>query len=342
MLTYSYRRTMRQLATQEIEQFVKRNLHSARRPLQEPSHMSKDRGADFYVLTACGDLRPRYETIAEDSSVLIFSSRRGDWRLMRASGTKELWPVPKSDPNLALRDVHVWRIALMQPEITSQRCRRLLSHEEVGRADKFHFAHDRGRFLIAHAALRQILALYLHARPELIQFAQQKHGKPELAPHSNPIGLTFNLSHSGGLGLLAVALHTQLGIDVECVRSDFGGQEIAEQFFSESEVDKLRLLPAGQRNQAFFQCWTRKEAYIKARGEGLSIPLASFEVAFGPGEPPRLLTLRENPTEASRWSFYDLRPGDGYVAALVIEGKNYQLERWTWQGSFLNTSDFST
>src|SRR5262249_23128168 len=151
-------------------------------------------------------------------------------------------------------------------------CCSLLSPEERERADRFHFARDRDRFVIAHAVLRQILALYLQSQPELIQFVQQKHGKPELAPESNPLGLTFNLSHSGEVALVAVAAHMQLGVDVELMRSDFGGEEIAERFFSRPEVEKLRLLAAHQRTRAFFQCWTRKEAYLKARGEGLSIP----------------------------------------------------------------------
>ena len=180
-------------------------------------------------------------------------------------------------------------------------------------------------------ALRQILALYFGARPEQLQFTQQEKGKPEMAAATNSIHLTFNLSHSGELALLAVALHLQLGVDVECIRSDFGGQEIANRFFSRQEVEKLCSLPVGLRNQAFFHCWTRKEAYIKAIGEGLSKPLEDFDVAFAPGEDPALLAVRGDPDEASRWSFYDLQPGEGYAGALAVEGNSHQIKCWSWQ-----------
>jgi 4'-phosphopantetheinyl transferase len=232
---------------------------------------------------------------------------------------------------ICAREVHVWRISLTQPENTLQDCRRLLSAEESDRADSFHFRKHYKEFVIAHGALRTILASYLDAQPQHLRFTHGSHGKPDLSKDSNPIELTFNLSHSGDLALLAVGLGMHLGVDVEVVRSDLGGQEIAERYFSDPEVKKLLALAPGNRADAFFQCWTRKEAYIKARGEGLSIPLDSFDVAFVPGEKPALLNVRTDPTEVLRWSLYDLRPAHGYKAALVALGVGHDLKYWDWR-----------
>ena len=122
----------------------------------------------------------------------------------------------------------------------------------------------------------------------------------------------------------------EIGVDVERVRSNFEYEEIAERFFSANEVAILRTIPAEQKLEAFYNCWTRKEAYIKAHGKGLSLPLDSFDVSFAPGEPPILLMTRDEPQESSHWTLVDLQPGPGYVGALAVKGTGCRFRYWEW------------
>jgi len=207
-------------------------------------------------------------------------------------------------------------------------CRKLLPADEVGRADRFYFERDRRRFTIAHAAMRQILGGYVNTAPEELKFSYGSKGKPDLSLPADTI--KFNLSHSDEMALLAVTRGLTLGVDIEFVKPDFGGQEIAERFFSKSEVNTLLGLPVEERAQAFFSCWTRKEAYIKAVGEGLSLPLDSFDVAFGPQVSPALLRVAASADEVSRWSMYDIGVPPEYKAALVVEGRGHLLKEWKW------------
>jgi 4'-phosphopantetheinyl transferase len=169
--------------------------------------------------------------------------------------------------------------------------------------------------------------------PGRLDFSYLVHGKPDLVPESNAINLKFNLSHSGRLALIAVTVGAEVGIDIELICDSFGGINIAKRFFSPREVEVLCTIPASRQADAFFNCWTRKEAYIKARGEGLEIPLDSFDVAFVPGEKPALLSVRFDPREVSRWSLYDLQVDENYKAALAVEGKPSRVLFWEWNGS---------
>ena len=234
-------------------------------------------------------------------------------------------------PALAPGEIHIWHIDLAQPEAAVAALRVFLPREELERAARFHFAVHRDRFVVAHAALRSILGSYLNAAPESLKFIAGSHGKPDLEPQSNPLGLTFNLSHSGDRGMVGVALQDQLGVDIEQIRADFAGCEIAERFFSPREVVALRAVPSDLQVDAFFECWTRKEAFIKACGQGLSFGLDNFDVAFGPGEVPALLHVKPDPREASRWKLYNIAPApEGYKAALVVEGADHVLQQREW------------
>jgi 4'-phosphopantetheinyl transferase len=241
-----------------------------------------------------------------------------------------IWTAPPEALALRAAEVHIWRVDLAQDDGVIARCRQLLPPDEIARADRFHFSRDRRRFAVSHAMVRDVLGKYLSLKSQELRFVEGPKGKPDLHPELNTLGLKFNLSHSGEFALLGVAAGLIMGIDVEEVRPDFGTQEIAERFFSMSEVETLRALPEHQKTEAFFYCWTRKEAYIKAQGEGLSLPLDSFDVAFAPGVTPALLRVAEDPKEVSRWSLYDIRPGPGYKAALMIEGQHHDLRYWEW------------
>ncbi|HEV3037565.1 MAG TPA: 4'-phosphopantetheinyl transferase superfamily protein [Candidatus Angelobacter sp.] len=242
------------------------------------------------------------------------------------------WPAEPKSCFLQPGEVHIWRVSLAQPEPVVARCRELLPPAEIARANRFYFERDRRRFLVSHGMVRTVLGRYLALKPLELRFGEGPKGKPDLVPEQNPLGLTFNLSHSGEFALMGVASKLIMGIDIEVIRVDFGGQEIAERFFSPYEVATLLSLPQDQRAEAFFYCWTRKEAYIKAQGEGLSLPLDSFDVTFAPGTEPALLRVADHPNEVARWKLYDIDVGPGYKAALMIEGKQHHLRYFDWQG----------
>jgi 4'-phosphopantetheinyl transferase len=225
-------------------------------------------------------------------------------------------------------DVHVWRADLDRPEADVRTLQQLLSADELSRAARFHFQKDAHRFIVGRGLLRTILARYLRVAPSRVRFDYTTYGKPMLAPASAQETITFNLAHSGQIALYAVARDRAVGVDIEQIRSGIEYEQIAERFFSATERAQLRALPANQRTVAFFTCWTRKEAYIKAQGEGLSLPLGQFDVSFAPGEPARLVHTAGDPGEAARWSLHELHPGAGYVAALAAEGQGWRVACW--------------
>ena len=222
--------------------------------------------------------------------------------------------------------VDIWRADLKVHSSELNRLQNTLSPDELDRAARFHFVKDRQHFIAGRGILRDILARYLDRPPAELHFSYSSHGKPSLAHHHNPDSLRFNLSHSDSLALYAVARLRDVGIDIERIEPKFAEDGIAEKFFSRNEVTKLRSLPPSARSQAFFNCWTRKEAYVKARGAGLQIALDSFEVSLAPGEQARFLSEGE-----SGWSLEALTPDPDYVAAIAIEGHDWQPRLWQWQ-----------
>jgi medium-chain acyl-[acyl-carrier-protein] hydrolase len=228
----------------------------------------------------------------------------------------------RPSPPLGADEVHVWRVPLeCRPETVSHLLAGL-APDERERADRFHFDKDRRHFIAGRGALRAVLGRYLGEPPERLRFTYNVYGKPALVGGGN---VRFNLTHSHGLALLAVTRGREVGVDLERVRADLAGEELAERFFSPREVAALRGLPQGQRREAFFRCWTRKEAYIKARGAGLALPLDRFDVTLRPDEPAALLATHDEPAEAGRWSLRNLAPGDGYAGALAVEGHSWRL-----------------
>ncbi len=240
------------------------------------------------------------------------------------------WPLPPEDRTAWDGDVHIWLAELEQPEAALQRLRRLLTDEELSRAERFYFERDRRHFVVARGVLRALLSTYLHIPPAAVQFTSGPRGKPALAAAHAEKPLKFNLSHSRELALYAVTHEREIGVDIEWMRPLDDAESIATHFFSAHEQAALHNLHAHLKQQGFFNCWTRKEAYIKATGEGLSQPLDRFDVSLVPGEPAQLLRVLDKPGEVERWSLLALQPPAGYAAALAVEGSGWQVRCWQW------------
>ncbi len=250
---------------------------------------------------------------------------------MRSSNNFDhAWRLPQKGILLPDDEVHTWRASLDQPPSRVRGFLDTLAPEEKERAQRFHFQKDRDHFVVARGLVRTILALYLNLEPHQLGFRYNSYGKPCLVEEINSSNLRFNLSHSRGLALFAITRGRELGIDVEYIRPDVAEEGIAERFFSTREVAMLRALPVNLQAEAFFNCWTRKEAYIKARGEGLSLPLDQFDVSLAPGEPAVLLDTRIDLEDISRWHMTELAPGAGFAAALVVEHRDWHLRCWQW------------
>ena len=212
------------------------------------------------------------------------------------------------------RAVHVWPVSTYAPDAVVERFRALLAPDEADRADRFRFPHLRQSFMLARGALRVLLGRYLNTAPGDIEFVYGSKGKPAL-----PVGnrLQFNASHSGDLALFAFTLDCEIGVDVEPIRPMLDIENVAKRFFCAEEAEELMSLPAGQREHGFFLCWTRKEAYIKATGDGLSTPLDAFRVTLRPGVPANLVHLQRDRMAAEAWTLQDLTSAPGYAAALA-------------------------
>jgi 4'-phosphopantetheinyl transferase len=224
---------------------------------------------------------------------------------------------------LAPEEVHLWRATL--DDRLADGLKHLLSADEISRADRFHFAKDRNHFIAARALLRTLLSVYLGITAGELRFSYAEKGKPSLEGNQRS-AINFNLAHSHGMALYAFSPGREIGVDLEFIREDLASERIAERFFSPREIDTLATVPAELRREAFFNCWTRKEAYIKARGEGLSMPLDEFDVSLAPREPAALLRNHKEPDEVGRWTMRSVRVPPGYVAALVVEGHDWRLK----------------
>ncbi len=244
--------------------------------------------------------------------------------------TLQDWDAPSAHVPLGEDEVHVWRVCIDAAAADLVSLQTVLTGDEIARARRFVFERDRTRSLVTHAILRLLCGRYLQTSPSLLRFTSNRYGKPALALPDLP--LQFNLSHSANLVLYAFAWRRHLGVDVEYMRSNIDYEELARFCFSPLEQEALDSLSQDTKHQAFYNCWTRKEAYIKARGMGLSLPLDLFDVSLIPGEEAALLWSREDPDEVQRWSMRRLTPGADYAGALVVEGTGWELRCWQWQG----------
>lgn len=221
---------------------------------------------------------------------------------------EDFGPPPDSGPALEQGQVHVWAVSLSG---NVEPFEGLLSLEEVDRVERFRFAEHRRRYTISRGALRTILGRYIGTPPQELRFGAGRRGKPFLEEHED---LQFNLSHSGHLAMVALGTFP-IGVDLEKIRRLESCRDIARRHFSECEFAELDELPEDEQLAGFYRCWTRKEAYIKALGEGLSMPLDSFDVSIGPEA--RLLALRNRDDRVEDWSMHDVSPTHDYAAAIA-------------------------
>jgi 4'-phosphopantetheinyl transferase len=228
---------------------------------------------------------------------------------------------------VAERDqVHVWLLSVSASEGEAAGLAGLLSPDERDRAARFHFRKDRSSYTVVRGFLRVLLGRYSNTAPADLRFGYLPHGKPYLHGPVEAPDLTFNVAHSRDLALFGFARGREIGVDIEYFRPEVECELIAERFFSPREADQLRSLRPEDRRRAFFACWTRKEAYIKALGEGLSFDLRDFDVPADPEEPAALSANRRNPEEVLRWTLRDLLVGPAYAAAVAAEGRDWSLK----------------
>lgn len=230
------------------------------------------------------------------------------------------WTKPPETIALANKELHVWQMTLDHPPVPIEVLSTWLSADEVARAERFTFPRDHNDFIVGRGMLRALLGRYLGVSPSNISIQKGVREKPYVAIGSGESPLHFNVSHSHGLAMYAFALHGQVGIDVEKLRPEFATEKIATQFFSTSEQNDLLRLSQESRVQGFFNCWTRKEAYVKATGQGLHIPLGSFDVSLIPGNLPALRA-----PDSEKWSLFAFSPAKDYAAAIVVEGQPWDL-----------------
>ena len=241
------------------------------------------------------------------------------------------WLVPPANLKLAESDVHVWRASFHQLLPFLEDFNEFISDDERARARRYRFDKNRQEYIVGRGLLRHLLGCYLDEDPTSLQFVYNPYGKPALMPDTSGGRLNFNVSHAHDMIVFAFSRNREIGVDVERIRPEAIHDGVAERFFSANEVHALRALPLHVQPLAFFNCWTRKEAYIKARGEGLNIPLNQFDVSLVPGEPAALLNSRYDHDDTSRWILCALDMGTQYAAALAVEGNDWEIRCWDWR-----------
>jgi 4'-phosphopantetheinyl transferase len=246
------------------------------------------------------------------------------------------WCEQSEIPPLGQFEIHVWMVKLAWPDGVADRLKNYLTDEETNQAARFHFAHDQRRFVIRRAILRRLLASYLGKRADAIGLLSGLNGKPFVSGQDVPGGICFNCSHSADRGLIVITRGRGLGADLEQHRHLNDAEDLAKAFFSNSEIKELNDLPQSLKMVGFFNCWTRKEAFVKAVGLGLSFPLNRFSVSLTPGQPATLLDVAEDHEAMKKWTMASLDVGVDYSAALVFEGRNVKFHYFEWSPRLLD------
>lgn len=234
----------------------------------------------------------------------------------------ETWLTPPPALELPPGELHVWRANLERPEAERAQFWAWLSAEERERAGRFRLENGRFHYIVGRGLLRQLLGSYLGVPPHSLRFASGPNGKPHLTDYAQ---FSFNVAHGQGRLLLGFCREADLGVDIEQIRLPQRADRVAQRFFAPAEYAVFAAAPPEQQAEVFFNCWTRKEAYIKATGEGLACPLHTFEVSLAVGETAVLRSIRGSAELAAAWSLYSLAPYPGYRGAALVAGRGWQV-----------------
>lgn len=240
------------------------------------------------------------------------------------------WNTPPTRLQLSMKEVHIWQANIDLPAKGVQNLKINLSSDESMRAEEFRFEHDRSGFIATRGILRQILAYYLRIEPGVIRFCYKENGKPRLQSGSGEECIQFNISHSEELALYVFTLGHEVGVDIEYMRPISEMEQIVEQFFSAKERVVFGASPVSKKREIFYTWWTRKEAFTKAKGSGLSYPLDTLDVSMFPCEQNKPLNIMEDANETSIWSIGDIKPAKEYAGAVVVEGRDLNIHCWKW------------
>jgi 4'-phosphopantetheinyl transferase len=245
------------------------------------------------------------------------------------SETYALWSKAPSTLSFPAHGVDIWKLCLNEPPASPSE-NNVLSPDERARASRFHFEPDRITFVRCRSVLRSLLSTYLAIPAADLAFEYLANGKPQLVATQNPRALHFNVSHSANTALIAVGSRCQLGIDIEKIHDDVDTTSLAERFFSPRECAGLLALPPHLRVCGFYSCWTRKEAFLKATGTGLSFPLSDFSVTTHPDLNPELEEILGDAEARRQWFFTDLNVGHGYRATVALDRPHRYLRTYSW------------
>ena len=252
------------------------------------------------------------------------------------------WNEPPTHPLLSRQEVHIWRAFLEVPSQSVQKLKGSLSIDERMKAERFSFERDRNQFIAARGILRLILGCYLSIEPGAIQFCYDKNGKPRLQNAFGKTGVQFNLSHSEGLAMYVFTKDHEVGVDIEYMLDMPESKEIVEQFFSVRERVIFDTLPTSEKQETFFNWWTRKEAFTKAVGTGLSYPLDSFDALLAERKSVDSLVILGDVQGGPRWTIWDVRPAEEFAGAVAVEGRGRDIQCWQWQNEIESLSSYSS
>jgi 4'-phosphopantetheinyl transferase len=251
---------------------------------------------------------------------------------------KPSWNIPPTQPLLLGENVHVWQAKIDLPSKGVQNLKKNLSIDERIKAERFRFDRDKNQFIAARGILRLILTYYLSVEPGAVRFCYDKNGKPRLHNEFGKTGIKFNVSHSEGLAVYVFTRGHEVGVDVECMREISEMEQIIEQLFSAKERVVFNALPISEKRETFFNWWTRKEAFTKATGNGLSHPLDRFDALLAGGKTGESLGILGCAQECQGWSIFDMTPAEEFAGAVVVEGKDWDVQCWQWPSKGCNSS----
>ncbi len=239
-----------------------------------------------------------------------------------------VWQTTPRDLEISSTHVDVWLTSTDPGEEQVQKYKKLLSATEIARADKFVPGHKRREYIITRGVLKQVLSRVTGLDASGLDFSYGDHGKPYLDINRAGKNIAFNVSHSHGMALVAITLGGRLGVDVEKIRPELDWLDLAERYFSASEYQALSKCPNDSSLMSFFTCWTRKEAFVKAVGDGIARGLSEFDVSIDPDESAGLLNIRWQGEDAAEWSIKNIPIHGDYVAALAVDRPDCLVRLW--------------